>query len=490
MNSNNPKHRPSARLLAIFALFLPLYVLPPNAIANDISLPDLGDESANILSPAQERKIGQEFIRHARRQWNINDDLELTAYLNNVGQQLVRQADAATTPFHFFAVNDKTINAFAVPGGYIGVHVGLILAATREAELAGVLAHEVAHITQRHIPRMVAEAQHTQGPTIAAIIAAILLAGANPAGGQALATIGSAAYAQNQLNFSRGFEHEADRTGIGFLAKAGFDPQGMPAFFERLQAWNRLNDTNLPEFLRTHPITSARISEARARAERYRAENPHKDSDEFAHIQARLRAQQGSAAEAEREFAQRLQNAAGTEMVERYGYTLTLLRKRAWRDARREAQRLMAAAPAQIFYRTLAADIELAAGNPLGAIKIYQDSPAAQRNSPLLRSRYADALLEANRPQQAREVLAALVREQPENPSLGKRLARAAGAAGNTIEAHRALAEHYYINGDSDAALAQLAIAHKLAGDNFYLRAGIDARTNEIKSERPLEKKQ
>lgn len=453
--------------------------------AGEATLPDLGDESAAVLSPAQERQIGTEFIRHARRHWKIVDDPELTTYLNRLGQQLVQQSDSAETPFYFFAVNDSTINAFAVPGGYIGVHTGLILAATQESELAAVLAHEVAHITQRHIPRMVAEAQHAQGPTIAAMIAAILLASVSPSGGEALAAFGSAAYAQNQLNFSRGFEQEADRTGMGYLARAGFDPQGMPAFFERLQTWNRLNDTNLPEFLRTHPITSSRISDARDRAERYRTAKLKDGGDDFAHIQARLRAQQASTREIQQTLSQWQNNATRTDArPERYGYALTLLRNRDWAGARREAQQLIKLAPDQTLYRALAADIELAADAPQAAIETYLHSTPAQRRSALLRDRYADALLEAKRPRQARDVLHALVLEQPENPVLRKRLARAAGEAGNRIEAHRAMAEHYYINGDADSALAQLAIARKLAGGDYYLGAGIEARTNEIKEAR------
>src|SRR3990172_2717162 len=183
-----------------------LLALPgPILGANPINLPDLGDASIAVISPAQERRLGEDFMRRARQSLVFSDDPEVSEYIQTLGQRLVARSDNPGTSFRFFVVNDPTINAFAVPGGFIGVHTGLILAAETEAELASVLAHEISHITQRHIPRLLAEDQRATLPAMAAILAAILLAGH---GGQAAIALTTATLAQRGITFTRTFEEE------------------------------------------------------------------------------------------------------------------------------------------------------------------------------------------------------------------------------------------------------------------------------------------
>ncbi|HLF22379.1 MAG TPA: M48 family metalloprotease, partial [Burkholderiales bacterium] len=225
--------------LLLPSLLSTLLALPGPAIgANAITLPDLGDASRTVISPAQERRLGEDFMRRARQSLAFSDDLEISDYLQTLGQRLVAHSDSPGTSFRFFAVNDPTINAFAVPGGFIGVHTALILAAESEAELASVLAHEISHITQRHIPRLLAEDQNATLPAMAAILAAILLAGH---GGEAAVALTGATLAQRGIGFTRAFEEEADRIGVRVLAQSGFDPRAMPAFFERMQQINSVN---------------------------------------------------------------------------------------------------------------------------------------------------------------------------------------------------------------------------------------------------------
>jgi predicted Zn-dependent protease len=452
--------------------------------ASNTSLPDLGDASIAALSPAQERRIGEEFLRKARNSLAFVDDPEISEYLQTLGQRLVSYSDTPGRDFRFFAIDDPSINAFAVPGGFIGVHTGLILAAQNEAELASVLAHETAHITQRHIPRLIAESERVSLPAMAAILASILLASSGHGGAEAGLAATSAAMAQHGINFTRSFEEEADRVGMGLLAKSQFDPHGMPAFFERMQNLNRHNDTNLPEFLRTHPVTTNRIADARNRAAQM-AVRPRPDSSDFYHVRAKLRAlAAGAPDEIVRGFRENLaQGKHRNDDAERYGYALALLRAKQIELARTETARLLEQHPRRVPYRVLQAEIEMAAGNAKRATELYA---AALRQNPengILLRNYAATLLKTNRPKEARDLLKPALRRTTDDPALYKMLGTAAGELGLLAEAHQALGEYYYLTGNPMAAIEQLRIAARHASDNFYLQSSLEARIAAIRDE-------
>lgn len=470
----------SVCLLLTLALVLP----GPGMAANPVALPDLGDASAGIISPAQERKLGEDLMRKARQQLSFLDDPEVDAYLQALGQRLVARSDNPQQDFRFFTISDPAVNAFAVPGGFIGVHTGLILASQSEGELASVLAHEIAHVTQRHIPRMIAESQRTTLPAMAALLAAVLLAGSGHQGGDAAIALTTATLAQKGLNFTRAAEEEADRIGIGLLASADFDPRAMPVFFERMQALNRHNESKLPEFLRTHPVTTARIADSRDRAERYRYRQVP-DTSEFLHIRAKLRAvAPGDPVELARGFEYNLQQGKYANVdAERYGYALALLRARQYDGARTQIQQLLERQPANRTYRLAQAEIEMGAGRYAPALATYE---AAYKKYPSyypLQRHYAQALLKTDRASQALPVIRAALQQRPDDPALYQLLAQAAGAAGKRTEAHQAMAEHYYWNGSPKAAIEQLQLASRFAGDNFYLQASLEARMQAIKDE-------
>lgn len=465
-------------LTALLTLVLAAPV-PPLA-ADPIELPDLGDAASAVISPAQERKLGEEFMRRARRSLAFVNDPEVAAYLDDLGRRLVARSDDPGMAFRFFAIDDSTVNAFAVPGGFIGVHTGLLLAAQSEAELASVLAHEIAHVTQRHIPRMLADQQRSM-PAMAALLAAVLLAGHGAEGAVALT---AATMAQKGINFTRAAEEEADRIGIRLLAGAGFDPRAMPAFFERMQRINRHNETNLPEFLRTHPVTTARIADSRARAERF----PYRqvpDSLEFRLVQAKLRAgAPGDPADIARAFADNLTQGRGAHaQAERYGYALALLRAREYGEARAQARRLIEQAPGNPFYRMLQADVEIAAGRRDGGLALYARAYEDEPSYYPLAVSYARALLADQRPGRAEPIIREALKRRPDDPTLYQLLSQASGALGHYAEAHRAMAEHYYLNGSPGAAIEQLEMASRRAGDNYYLQASIEARLQAIKQE-------
>ncbi|MBI3897299.1 MAG: M48 family metallopeptidase [Gammaproteobacteria bacterium] len=465
-------------ILLTLALAAPAPLLPAN-----VNLPDLGDSSAAVISPAQERKLGEETMREIRRVYTFVDDAEINAYLQSLGQRLVAHSDMPSQDFHFFVINDPSINAFALPGGYIGVHTGLLLSVRSEAELASVLAHETAHITQRHIPRLLAEQKSNSLPAMAALLAGILLASSGNRGGDAALAVTSATLTQKAINFTRANEEEADRIGTHILADSGFDPRAMPAFFERLQNLNRYNESDMPGFLRTHPVTTARISDSRARAEQYPLRQVP-DTIEFQLARAKLRAWAADdAAEIARAFAQGIKQESGVAQdAERYGYTIALMRSRRYDEARAEARRLIDRTPQNVSYRMLQAEVEMAAGHMDNGIALY--GTAYKRNSyyPLALD-YARSLLKVNRAREAEPVIRETLKTRHNDPLLYQLLAQAAGANGKIAESHQALAEHYYLNGNRHAAIEQLQLASHAVNNNFYLQSSIEARMHVIRDE-------
>src|SRR6188768_254416 len=285
------------RLKHLLVALLALHLAMPAAVlaqgAND--LPDIGSPASSALSLDDEYRIGLQVMRQLRDEGQVIEDPEATEYLQALGSRIVAQATGDSAQrFQFFFVRDDTINAFALPGGFIGVNYGLVLATRNESQLAGVLAHEIAHVTQRHIARRI----HSQGrqsiATMAAILAAILIGAATGSSDAAMGgvTMAQGAAMQQQINFTRANENEADRVGMSFLAAAGFDPYGMPDFFETMGRRNPLANTNrnaIPEILQSHPITTNRIAESRARAAQFKDVHPSAETVSYALTRERLR---------------------------------------------------------------------------------------------------------------------------------------------------------------------------------------------------------
>ncbi|MGA9163617.1 MAG: M48 family metalloprotease, partial [Thiobacillus sp.] len=274
-------------------LALALAVQP--ALATD--LPDLGEVSRQYFSDQEEQALGRAIMRDVYADPRYLDDPEIETYLNQLGYKLVSVSTRNQREFTFFVVNDPTINAFALPGGNIGVHTGLLLTAQNESELASVIGHEIAHVTQDHIARMVAAQSQSYWPTMAALALALLAARSNPNVASAAIASTQAYSVQNQLNYTRDYEREADRLGYEMLTRANFDPHSMSAFFNRMQRASRFYDSNAPAYLRTHPLTSERIADMEARSESAPYQQVE-DSLDFQLIRARLRAQEGSPADA------------------------------------------------------------------------------------------------------------------------------------------------------------------------------------------------
>lgn len=423
-------------------------------------------------------------MRQARLQLDLLDDPELNEYLQDLGRRLTAGVDGLPA-FHFFLVNNSSINAFAVPGGFIGVHTGLLLAARSEAELAAVLAHETAHITQRHIPRMIAESQRISGPALAAILAGILIAASGQPGGEAAVLLTTAGMAQHELNFTRAFEQEADRIGMNILNNAGYDARAMPGFFEQMELLTRLYDNNLPEFLRSHPVTGRRIAESRNHAENFPVRtNP--DANAFANMQARLKVLGNKPEEALKLFQAKLANRDSAHAnSDQYGHALALLMNKRYEEARRESALLLKAGANYVPYNILHAEIELAANSIPAGLKSFAVAGRKFPESLALTQRHASALLKNGRPAEARQLLDKAVRRRPKEPALYKLLASAAGESGNRMEAHRAYGEYYFLTGQPRAAIEQFELATRFAGNNFYYISSLEARIKEIRETLP-----
>lgn len=441
-----------------------------------VELPDLGEVSRQYLSDQDEQALGRTIMRDVYADPRYLDDPVIETYLNQLGYRLVSVSSRNQRTFTFFVVDDPSINAFAMPGGNIGVHTGLLLAAQSESELAGVVAHEIAHVTQDHIARMVASQSQSYWPTMAALALALLAARSNPnVAGAAIA--GTQAYSiQNQLNFSRDFEREADRLGYDMLARADFDVRGMSGFFNRLQRANRFYDSSAPAYLRTHPLTTERIADMEARSN----DAPYqqvRDSLEFQLVRARLRAREDSPQAAVRATRAALDDKRYSSLAAaRYSLVLALLRARQHRDAEAEVRKLLADEPRNPLIQLLAAEVALAAGDHALALRRYRAGSEANPGYRPLQYGHVRALLAAGRSDDA---LARAERQLDLYP-LDRRLWQLAAEAhmrlGHRLLGHRAQAEAAALAGNLVAAIEQISLGLKAGDGSFHELSAAEAR--------------
>ena len=473
-------------LLALLIMLRPATALPQS---NFDDLPNLGDASGQIISPLQDKALGAYFMRQIRQSGIILEDEEATAYLSALGHKLAIHSENPGFNFTFFLVNDSSINAFAGPGGYIGANVGLFLASQSESELAGVMAHEIAHITQRHLARAFASQDKMSLPTTAAILAAILLgATTDGAAGAAALMATQAASLQQQINFTRANEKEADRVGIQTLADAGFDPFGMPGFFERLQKNSKLYGTRPPEFLSTHPVTLNRISEATTRAESYPKVKQYTNLD-FLLIQAKMRVNSYENPKQVLADVQRYKGKSGGKTaVEQYEFALLLSKTENHTTAMEVMERLHNNDPDRIAYRLALAGILTADKQYPAALQIYADSLELYPGEMTIVLPYASTLLSSGQAPEAYTLLTDMANRNSSNPQLHKLLAQAAGATGHTVQTHTAMAQYYFLNGYTNQAIEQLKLAEKSPRLSSYEIARIQARITNLEELLELEK--
>ncbi len=462
------------------ALSLALFPASQQAVEiTKIELPDMGDSSGTLITPAEEKEFGEAFFRSLHSQIAINQDAEIQQYIQTIGEKLVANSDLPGNPFHFFVVLENDINAFAGPGGYIGVNSGLILMTEAESELASVMAHEIAHVTQRHLYRAAEAAGRLSIPTMAATLAAILLGTQSPQMGQAAIMAIQAGSMQFQIDFTRENEEEADRVGMQTLSGSQFDPRSMPTFFERLQQSTRYYGQNIPEFLRTHPVTASRISDTRGRAETY----PYKqytDSLGYQLAKAKIRVLTGTdSAETLKYFQSRLnQGTVEQRTVARYGTGLIALNTQKFKEAEAIFQALTQEYPNQPQYASGLARTALDSRDYKTALLRYKKLAEQFPENEAIKLEYITSLLKAGDTEQARKNLFSLNTNTQQLPVYYQLLAQIYSNLNQPAESHRYLAEYYFATGQVQDAILQIKLAQKSKGLNFQLSSILSERLN------------
>lgn len=455
-------------------------------------LPELGEASQADFSPQMEKKVGESIMQEIRfKEPSYLDDPEVESYLNRLGHRLSANIEGAHPDFEFFALRDNTLNAFALPGGYIGVHTALIQATQSESELASVLSHEISHVTQHHIARGVSQQSQSYATTLLSLAVAILAArhnGGDAAQGALIA--GQAAGVQQQLGYSRDFEREADRMGIQVLERSGFDVRGMGTFFERLQRSSRLYENNAPGYLRTHPLTTERIADMENRIQ---AMPYHQvpDSQDFQLVRAKLRSQEGTAQDAVTDFdAQIKEHKFSSEAAARYGLARALLRAKNYAAADAQVGELRRLKVASSMVETLAADLRMKQDDAAGAVKLLRSAASRYPQERAVSYALVEALLAAGQAPEALKVTIADLQAYTTDYQMHALQAQTYAALGKRLEQHRAQGESYMLQGLLMPAIEQFELAQKSPDGDFYEHSQVDARLRVLKRQQADEAKQ
>ncbi len=452
--------------------------------AAQVNLPDFGDPTGGAVSSVDEKRLGEAFMRQVRAQLPIVEDADVEAYVQRLGGRIANEASHYAGGFYFFVVADDSINAFAAPGGFVGINSGLILTTESESELASVVAHEVAHVTQRHIARMIDMQSKSGIYTIAGMLAAVMIGMAG--GGQAGSAAGAgvmAAQQQRMIDFTRANEKEADRVGMQMLEGAGYDPRAMPVFFERLQNASRYY-RRPPEFLSTHPVTSSRIADSRGRAEQF----PKREiEDSFAYhlVRAKLTVLlERQPEDAVRKFEAKLESREYASLQATvYGWGLALSRAGQHEQAAEVLSQLLETYPNVVAFRAALAENSLRANRVNEALALYREGYELFPDNRVLVRGYARALLRARQARTALEVVDDYARLYGMDGPLHRIAAEGHEQLGQQAQSQLSLGEFYYSNGQLTQAVQQLRLAAAAPDRDFYTGARIDARLSELEAE-------
>ncbi|WP_375055550.1 M48 family metalloprotease [Zobellella sp. DQSA1] len=461
------------------ALALSLFTATPLLAAN--TLPDIGTAGVSAMSVEREARFGQAFIRFARANQPVIDDPVLNEYLTDLGLKLLSQADSVRFPFSFLLIRDDSINASAFLGGIIQIHSGLFLNAANESELASVLAHEITHVTQRHIARYLESQSRSTPLTIAGLVGSVALALVNPQAGMAALQTTLGLKMQSAINYTRDNEFEADRIGLRLLHNAGFDPTAMATFFQKLAEQYQFASTP-PQMLLTHPLPASRIAEARSRAAEYPAKQyPPSLNFQLAKARIMVRFRQSGTTELHRFFEREVsRNGEWMADAARYGQALSLLQIHEYEQARSLLDELAGRHGNNIFVLDSLTDLDNAQNRHDAAINRLQQARQRLPDNQVVMINLADSLLQAGRHQQAADLLDSYLRRHPENPLAWELIAQAYRPLSDESAFRQAQAEVAALKGRYEVAVDQMEIAANLATDAMQ-RARLGARLEQLR---------
>lgn len=472
----------SKAVLGLAICLLPIFGYGQVAPDNQKNvLPEIGVVAADVISIDKEMQIGDVFMRQLRGQAPIVNDPVLDEYIQDLGNRLVAQAENVKFPFRFFLINSADINAFAFFGGHVGVHTGLIYNADNESELASVLAHEVSHVTQRHIARRIQSQQKSSPLQIASLLGSILLAVANPEAGMAAVSATNAAAQQASINYTRSNEKEADRIGIQILARSGYDPNAAASFFGKLAEKYRLRSTPFA-YLMTHPLPQSRIADARARAAAFPTSRVNENIN-FHLAKARIQARYYSDPKDNITLYQYALDKQQYvfEQAARYGLALAKYENEEYQEAKEILMSLKDQAPDNLFYLDSMADTYIALGDFEAAIAMLESHLQRTPRNSVVTLNLANVLIKSDKIDRATQILKDYLLVRPNNFLALQLLSDAYGESRQMLEMHQSKAEVYALVAAYPRAIDELHNAYNFAGERQLEKQRIKARIDQLR---------
>lgn len=468
---------------SVLAALIPTLLLTPAlSVRADVSdnLPDMGTTAGSTLSINQELQIGDFYVRQLRASAPLINDPLLNQYINELGQRLVAHANSVRTPFHFFLIQNDELNAFAFFGGNVVLHSSLFRYTDNESQLASVMAHEISHVTQRHLARAMEEQKRNAPLTWVGALGSILLAIASPQAGMAALTGTLAGTQQGMISFTQANEQEADRIGIQVLQRAGFDPQAMPAFLQKLADQSRFS-SKPPEILLTHPLPDSRLADARNRANQMR---PVVVQSSEGFYMAKVRSL-GMYATGRNQLTDELLNeyAKGNsreQMASQYGKAVQFLQAKSFDSAKKIITPMLAKQPDNVWLLDIMTDIDIGLNQPQQAINMLTSAKGSSTN-PVLQLNLANAYVEAKQPANATRILNRYTFAHPDDVNAWDLLAQASAAQGFRDEELSARAEGLALNGQLDQAITTLSSASAQVPLGSLKQARYDARIDQFR---------
>lgn len=470
-------------LSCAFTTIMASQVFAANTESDKNKLPEIGSAGFSILSIEKERQIGGEMMRQIRASQPILNDPVLTEYINDLGNRMVRNAKDVNYSFEFFVIRNEELNAFAFFGGHIAIHSGLITTANTESELASVVAHEISHVTQRHLARRLEAQNKSQPLTMAGMISSVLLTLVNPSVGIAALSTTMAASQQAGINYTRGNEKEADRVGIMLLANSGFNPQGAPDFFSTMAEKYRYK-SKPPAMLLTHPLPESRISDARLRAQSL-SPHPLAPSLQFELAKARIKAryEDNALRNISHYKASLNKKTYAVESAAKYGLALSYYENKDYQSAIALLNELLALDKNNLFYVDALTDAFIAVKAFDKAINMLAELNLLMPNNQVVALNYANVLQEAKRYTEAEVLLQDFITLYPNNFIANDLLTDIYRKQDKKALMHASKAEVYALLGVYPQAIDELQTGYNFVEENPLLKKRMKGRILQLQAQ-------